>query len=393
MTKPKIKVLQTIRQGLIGGGETHVLGLVETLDRTLFDPVVLSFTDGPMITRLNEMGVKNFVVPSLKAFDIRQWQKVKALLQNEQIDLVHAHGSRAASNLMLPAKWCGLPLIYTIHGWSFHDDQPFLQRTIRELSEGVITRSTRCNISVSASNQATGIKHIRGFKSEVINNGIDPRRFDVNGQYKDIRSELGIPTEHTLISYIARITIQKDPITLVKAFADVLQHTKDITLLVVGDGELKEEMMTTAMQLGIHSNIVYQPFRLDIPDILHASDVYCLPSLWEGMPIGLLEAMAMGNAVIATQVDGSREIIQHLENGWLVEPGNKELLANAMLKLHEEKYFRTLLQKNAVTTVLEKYNLHHMTRSVEDIYLSVMQRKRPSSFFHQTSTESIITPQ
>ena len=183
-TSKKIKVLQTIRQGLVGGGETHVLGLVEQLDKSRFEPVVLSFTDGPMITRLNEMGVKNYVIPSLKAFDIRQWQKVRSLLRKEEIDLVHAHGSRAASNLLVPTKALGLPILYTIHGWSFHDDQPFVQKKVRVFSEKFITNRVDHNISVSASNQATGVTHFGKFSSTVINNGVDPVKFNPEGSYK-----------------------------------------------------------------------------------------------------------------------------------------------------------------------------------------------------------------
>lgn len=371
-THKKIKVLQTIRQGLVGGGETHVLGLTEQLDKSRFEPVVLSFTDGPMITRLNEMGIKNYVIPSLKAFDIRQWQKVKALLRKEQIDLVHAHGSRAASNLLIPTKALGLPIVYTIHGWSFHDDQPFVQKKVRVYSERFITNRVNHNISVSASNQATGVTHFGRFSSTVINNGIDPVKFNPDGLYPNIREELGIPQHHTLISYIARITVQKDPLTMVRGFAEALKETQDLTLLVVGDGELKEEMMKLAKQLGVSDKIVYQPFRADVPAILRATDIYCLPSLWEGLPIGLLEAMAMGTAVVATNVDGSREIVKHLENGWLIEPRSAEMLANAIVKLHTEKFFRAMLQKNAVKTILERYSIHSMTRKIEDLYQEVL---------------------
>ncbi|ATL48445.1 group 1 glycosyl transferase [Chitinophaga caeni] len=390
----KIKVLQAIRQGLIGGGETHVLGLVETLDRSIFDPIVLSFTDGPMIDRLQQMGVKNYVIPSTRPFDMKQWKAVKELIDQESIQIVHAHGSRAASNLLIPSKKAGLPFIYTVHGWSFHDDQPFLQKKLRTWSERWITRRSDRTISVSASNQATGKKHIPGFESIVINNGIDPKKFDANGTYHDIRAELGIPESHTLVTYIARITVQKDPYTLIRGFALAAKETENISLLVVGDGELKEEMIQLAEQLQVRDRIIFQPFRLDIPAILHAADIYCLPSLWEGLPIGLLEAMAMGTAVVATEVDGSKEIIQHLENGWLVEPQKPEQLSNAFLRLHQEIYFRNLLQKNAVQTTLEEYNLVRMTRAVEEVYLSVL-RGRGTSGLNGTGkhvSKTALTP-
>src|SRR6267154_1045382 len=165
--KKKIKVLQAIRQGMVGGGESHILSLVKHLDKNRFEPVVLSFTNGQMIDELNNTGVDNFVIPSGKAFDFGKWKQVKALMQGEKIDLVHIHGTRATSNVYWAAKKLKLPVVYTIHGWSFHDDKSALMKKARILFENWITKKTDCNISVSSSNQKTGKVNIPGFESEV----------------------------------------------------------------------------------------------------------------------------------------------------------------------------------------------------------------------------------
>ena len=110
-TTKKIKVLECIRQGQIGGGESHLLSLVENLDRAKYDPVVLSFTDGPMIDRLKEMDVPTHVINSTKEFDFNVWKKVKQLLIKENIELIHAHGSRANSNLNIIARRLKIPII------------------------------------------------------------------------------------------------------------------------------------------------------------------------------------------------------------------------------------------------------------------------------------------
>src|SRR5215212_6806853 len=148
MTK-KIKVLECIRQGQIGGGESHLLSLVESLDRSLFDPVVLSFTDGPMVDRMKEMKVPVHIIHTTRPFDFTKWKQVKQLMKDEGIELVHAHGTRANSNVLNAAKSLGLPVIYTIHGWSFHPDQNPLVRRIRIMSEKYLASRTDLNISVS----------------------------------------------------------------------------------------------------------------------------------------------------------------------------------------------------------------------------------------------------
>src|SRR5690348_7762735 len=118
----KIRILEGIRQGKIGGGESYLLSLVENLDRDRFEPVVISFTDGPMVERLRSQGITTYVIYTETPFDVRVWKRVQKVMADESIDLVHAHGTRAASNMFWAAKKKGLPFIYTCHAWSFHRD-------------------------------------------------------------------------------------------------------------------------------------------------------------------------------------------------------------------------------------------------------------------------------
>ena len=373
--KKKIKVLQAIRQGKVGGGETHILDLVKHIDKNRFQPVVLSFTDGQMMTELKNIGVDNFIIPSEKAFDFTEWQKVKALMQKEEIDLVHIHGTRATSNIYWAAKKLKLPIIYTIHGWSFHDDQSAFVKKGRVLFEKWITTKTNCNISVSISNQKTGFDNIPKFKSVVIHNGIDLKKFNPDSsERKNLRDELNISNDAIVISFIGRVTIQKDPITLIKAFKKVVEQQPKAVLLLVGDGDIKQEAVALVKELGIERSVVFENFRNDIPDVLYSSDIYCLPSLWEGFPIGLLEAMAMRKPVIVTNVDGSSEIIQHNKNGILIDQQNEQMLADAMLTLVNNKNVRNKLGEQARQTIIKDFDVCKMTKSIEDVYTNVLSK-------------------
>lgn len=367
----KIKVLHAIRQGLIGGGETHVLNLVSKLDPDLFESVVLSFTDGPMIERLQGMNVPCHVIASKRAFDVQQFRKVQSLLIKEKIDIVHAHGSRAASNLLWPARSLVIPILYTIHGWSFHNDQSILTRKLRIISEHFLTKRTSRNISVSVSNQESGRKHLSDFDSIVVNNGIDLEVFNPALEYQDMRESLGIPRECLLIVFLARMTTQKAPLILINAFNEVLKEFPSAHLLMVGEGELRQSAQLLAEKLKIIDHITFENFRKDVPAILKTTDIYCLPSLWEGLPIGLLEAMAMENAVIASEVDGSKEIISHEKNGLLIKPGSTETLANALLRLCRDDSLRTYIRQEARQTVEKRYNIIRMVQEIEEVYTSL----------------------
>jgi glycosyltransferase involved in cell wall biosynthesis len=368
----RIKVLETIRQGKIGGGETHVLDLVSELNKDIFEPVVLSFTEGPMVDQLKKMGVKTYVIPTETPFDVTKWKKVKELMEQEDIRLVHAHGTRANSNIFWAASQLKLPLVYTVHGWSFHADQGFFVKSYRTLGERLLTNMANLTICVSEDNLREGSQYFEMPNARVIQNGINLKKFNPQRNFTDIRAELGIAPHEVVIGYIARITTQKDPCTLVKALAKIPANIP-VKCLMIGDGDLKDDAQNLARELGVENRIIFLPFRQDVPDVLNAIDIYCLPSLWEGLPIGLLEAMAMQKAVVATNIDGTKEVIKHNSNGLLVPPQDPDALAQALLLLAEDKELRKMYGAKARATVVTQYDLRKMARSVEAIYASILK--------------------
>jgi glycosyltransferase involved in cell wall biosynthesis len=373
----KIKVLECIRQGQIGGGESHLLSLIENLDRNQFEPIVLSFTNGPMVERLKEMGVETHVIYTEKPFDIRIWKTVKRFIASKKIDLVHAHGTRANSNILWASRSLNIPVIYTIHGWSFHPDQKPLVRKLRIMGENYLTAKSTLNISVSKSNQQSGKKYMPSFQSVVINNGINQSKFDPDKNYKNIREELRINKEELLVLFIARFTLHKQPLTLIHAFAKALESNPAMHLLMVGDGDQKAEAIHIIDQLKLKDKITLEVFRQDVPDVLAAADIFVLPSLWEGLPIGLLEAMAMGKAIIASNVDGTSEIIEDGVNGRMVQTNNLSTnTANALIELSKSPVLRETFQKKARNTVKERFNAATMTRQIENIYLTTLAQPK-----------------
>lgn len=365
----KIRVLQCIRQGQIGGGETHLVTLVENMDKSIYEPVVLSFTDGPMIKKLISMNITTHVIHSEKPFDLRVWKKVATLLVEEEIDVVHCHGTRAISNVFKAAKSLNLPIIYSIHGWSFHDDQPRYIKKIKILCEHFLTSRADVNIAVSESNRASGTAVIKSFKAVVINNGINQQKFNPGKNFKNIREEINVNNSAILIIFIARFTAHKQPLSLIKAFAIALKSHPGLQLLMVGEGDETAQANELVKRERIEDNIHFLPFRQDVPDLLAAADIFVLPSLWEGLPIGLIEAMSMGKAVIATNVDGSREIVKNDYSGLLIETDN--LVANltkAILDLAGSKSLREKLSNNALKTVSLNFNAAKMTKKIEKVY-------------------------
>lgn len=364
----KIKVLEVIRQGQIGGGESHLLDLITFLDKEQVEPVCLSFTSGEMINRLEAMGVPCHVIDTLKPFDLKIQRQIMDLIQQEQIEIVHAHGSRAASNMIWPAKKLHIPLIYTVHGWSFHDDQSKMVRMLRQWSEKLICSLASQVICVSQSNADTGYERFGLKKTIVIENGINLVKFNPNRQFNELRSVFGFSPDDFVAGFIARCTKQKAPLDFLEAIRVAHEKNQEIKGLFVGEGDMDMEVDAFISNHQMANYVYRSKFRTDVPDLLHCIDIYCLPSLWEGLSIALLEAMAMGKAIVATPTDGTKEVISHEDDGILIPFNQPQALADAVMRFYLDKALFERCSSRAHQLVVQRFDAQRVSDVVSDIY-------------------------
>jgi glycosyltransferase involved in cell wall biosynthesis len=244
----KLKVFEVIRQGQIGGGESHLLDLIYFLNKEKIEPVCLSFSDGEMIKRLTQMGVTCHVINTQKPFDLSVQREIIKLIQNENIQLTHAHGTKAASNIFYPAHKFHIPLVYTVHGWSFHEDQPFFIKKFRNWSEKLICHFTNQVICVSESNKETDRK-VFGIKNAVdIENGVNLGRFNPEASFKNLRYEFGFSESDFIVCFITRCTKQKNPLTFLSALEKAHSANPSVKGLFVGEGVMDKKVDTFISQ-------------------------------------------------------------------------------------------------------------------------------------------------
>ena len=368
----KLKVLEVIRQGQIGGGESHLLDLIHFLDKEKVEPLCLSFTDGEMIRRLTQNGIMCHVINTKKPFDIKVQGQIIKLIQDEQIQIVHAHGSRAASNILYPVRKLHIPLVYTVHGWSFHDDQSFIFHKLRAWSEKIICSSASQVICVSKSNKDTG-KEVFGLNNAiVIENGVNLVKFNPDGSLNNLRPEFGFTNSDFIVGFIARCTKQKNPLVFLAALEKAHMVHPSVKGLFVGEGDMDEEVDAYIQQHHMSGYLYRSPFRTDVPDLLHSIDVYCLPSLWEGLSIALLEAMAMRKAIIATPTDGTKEVLRHEENGLVVLFNDASALADSICRFYDDFSLLKKCSESARYFVSERFNAKRVADSVMSIYCKIL---------------------
>ncbi len=364
----KTKVLEVIRQGHIGGGESHLADLIELMDKKDIEPICLSFTPGEMITRLEALGIKCYIIETSKPFNIAILLRLRQIVRKEKIGVIHAHGTRAASNVVLLSMLLGIPLIYTVHGWSFHDDQGWFTYTLRKWSEKLICHYATRVICVSEGNAETGRKAFRLTNPIVIKNGVNLNRFNPTKHTTLQRQDFGFDDADFVVGFIARCTKQKSPLDFLKAIRLAHQRDAHVKGLFIGEGEMDADVDTFISSHRMESYVCRCPFRNDIPDILPLIDVYCLPSLWEGLSIGLLEAMAVGCAIIATPTDGTQEVIEHEKSGIIVPFNSPESISDAILRLLQDGALRDSCRQHAAQHIAKHYNAQQVADAVADIY-------------------------
>ena len=367
----KLRVLEVIRQGQIGGGESHLLDLIYFLDKEKVEPICLSFSDGEMISRLKQMGITCYVIDTQKPFDVSVQRQIIELIRKENIQLVHAHGSRAASNILYSVCKLRLPLVYTVHGWSFHDDQSFLVKKLRGWSEKIICHYANQVICVSESNKNTGREVFGLNNAVVIENGVNLEKFNPDRSFKNLRPEFGFSVSDFIVGFIARCTKQKNPLVFLAALEMAHSKNPSVKGLFVGEGDMDDEVDTYIRQHQMSGYLFRSPFRTDVPDLLHNIDVYCLPSLWEGLSIALLEAMAMRKAIIATPTDGTKEVLRHEDNGLVVPLNDVEATYDAITNFFVDKQLKVTCSKAARLFIEERFNAKRVSDAVLKIYLSI----------------------
>ncbi len=370
----RIKILHAIRQADFGGGETHLRNLIDNLDNRKFESVVLTFAKGSLLTELRNDGIKTYCLESKIPFDIRLTNKIKSIIAKERFDLIHAHGTKGATNVVLSAKANKLPLIYTVHGWSTHQGIGKINLKIRQRIETILCNKSNKVICVSKANyNSAPVTDKNNFN--IIYNGIDTEKFCSKNR-KKVRKELSIGRTTFVIGFLVRLTHQKDPLTLLKAFKLLVDKYDDVKLLIVGEGDLRTEVMKFINQNHINEKVIILPYRSDIANLLNAIDCYILPSLWEGLPYGLLEAMSVGIPSIASNVDGIPEVIDDNINGFLINPYDYQTISQLVERIKTDNNFYSYISTNGRHTIVSKFNLKQMISKTEDVYLKLMMNAR-----------------
>jgi len=375
------KIIHIIYSLNPGGLENGVVNLVNNMDNFKFKNIICCLSQGGIFEkRLNKL-IRLDKMFKKPGNDYQLYIKLIKYLKEIKPTIVHTR-NWAGMDGIIAAKIAGVPIIvHGEHGFEITDltGQNKKRKFIRKL---VLSTMIDKIVTVSKNLKNRLINEIKIKPEKIIHipNGVDTNKFNI---YKKefTRKKFGFKKKDFIIGIVARLDPIKNHKTLISVFKEIVAIHPNTNLVIVGDGSLRNKLENQTYQLGIKNKVIFMGERDDVPEILKTFDIFVLPSLNEGMSNTILEAMATGIPVIASNVGGNPELVIDGRTGFLFPTNDVESLVQKIKTyiLHLE-----LKQKhgyNARKRAEEKFSLDQMVRRYEELYVELVERKLKYKLF------------
>lgn len=377
----RIRVLQMIDKPFLGGGQAVLLSLAKGLDKARFEVEVAAQGGGPLEDAAREAGLPFRPMPFGRRLSPGIIRTIAGELKPNPPDILHTHGGIAGLYGRLAARRAGIKsVVHTIHGIHYlHYRNPAARRAY-VLLERICSRRTDAVVLVSKADleEAARRRLAPVAKLKLVRNGIDLQELSSEAfaaRAKTVRMRLGM--QPPVVGTVARLHRQKGLIHLMKAVPAILEAHPEARVLIAGGGELEPELRAQVGRLRLDRRFALLGARPDGRELMSLFDIFVLPSLWEGLPLVLIEAAALGRPIVATDIGGSREIISHGGTGLLVPPADPAALAAAVNRLLGDPALAARLGAKAKSLIPHQFTLERMVREYESIYVSLAGRKAP----------------
>ncbi|MGP6379010.1 glycosyltransferase family 4 protein [Yersinia bercovieri] len=368
-----MRVLYIItRANEIGGAQVHVKDLCIKLLAEGHKPEVIVGESGLLVDMLKSKGINVHILPSLvrdisPLKDISCIFKLRKLVKKINPDIVTLHSSKAGIIGRLSLIFSGIPVVFTVHGWSFADGVSKSKKRFYILIERAVSLFTDIIITVSKQDKELALKYkvASNSKQIVIHNGISK---------KSIETRNTVNSECIRLISVARFCEQKDHETLLNSL--YLLKNESWHLSLVGKGPNLDKIKKLAVTLGLDNKIDFLGERTDVENLIASSDVFLLISNWEGFPISILEGMRASLPVIASDVGGINESVENGVTGYLVKKADVLALTECIKKLISDRTLRLYMGKNGCESFNNKFTFDHMYNKTKEVYMKACMEKK-----------------
>ncbi|MDP2928228.1 MAG: glycosyltransferase family 4 protein [Candidatus Omnitrophota bacterium] len=375
---PKTNLLYIITKLELGGAQKQLLSLIKGLDKQAYNIFLFTAEDGLLIKEalaLDGLTLKRsrFLERKINPLkDLLALIEIYGFIKKNRIQIVHTHSSKAGILGRLAAGLAKTKIIiHTVHGWSFHDYQSLIASRFYLFLEKICASFTSKIIVVSSWDKDKGLKNSVGREDQyvLIRYGIDYTDFQNREKRDAVRKSLGFNDADLIVGMVACFKPQKSPLDFIKLAFAVRKDFSNAKFILVGDGVLFKKVRCLIKKLHLEGRVILAGWRRDIPSILSCLDVFVLTSLWEGFPIVVLEAMASGVPLVATDTGGVGEVVVDGKTGYLVKARDLGSLQNQVVKLLRDNQKRDEFAKlSRVVVSAKKFLLNIMVKHTEELY-------------------------
>lgn len=364
----RIKVMHIINSLDIGGMETVLVKMLKFFDSGRFITYVCCLgKKGELVNDLEKRGIEVFFVTKRGKLDFFKVFRLARLLREKKIDIVHTY-SGVYRDGAIAAKLAGASRIFHTDQGRFYPDN-----AITKFYHRILTNYFRDKVIAVSRDLKTYLSKkvkLNPSKIIVITNGIETGRSLGDFDRNKYRENLGLSEGDLVFGTVARLAPVKDHNTLIEAGSKVFDEVPNAKLLVIGDGPLRGKLEIKTRNLKIADRVIFLGRRRDIPELLSILDLFVLSSRHEGTSLSILEAMAKGLAVVATNVGGNPEVVVNNVTGLLVEPANPNSLARGIIEILRNREKRMEFGIKAKRRVSEKFNIEKTAKQHEALYNS-----------------------
>lgn len=378
----KINLLYVITKLELGGAQKQLLSIISHLDKERFNLFLFTAKEGLLLEDASSLNGLTLIKSSSLERRINPLKDFLALIEiyrfikKNKIDIVHTHSSKAGIVGRLAAGLAKVKfIIHTVHGWSFNDYQPNFMRYIFIGLERLIAQFTHKLIVVSRYDKQRGLSNRIGREAQyvIIRYGIDYAEFFRQG--KKPQNELGINNTALVVGMVSCLKPQKSPQDFIRLAFLIHQNLPEVKFLLVGDGILRKSAQELIERFELQKRVILTGWRRDVYRILPAIDVFVLTSLWEGVPIAVLEAAACSLPTVATHTGGIAEVVIDGKTGFLIPPRNPKLMSERLTLLLKDENLRKQMGENARNNLGLDFALGNMVKNTRDLYQSLFEAK------------------
>lgn len=364
-----------IETGGPGGGEQVFLNLAKNIDRKQFNLSAILFNKGWLYDQLTIHRIETTVICSKRSWDFNLLYKLIRICNRQNIDIIHSHYMGTNLYAGLAGAILRIPVVATFHNelklpWWTYRYSRLKHFVIRKFASKVVL------VADFMKKDYMEIAGIPRGKLSIIYNGIETgiEKNDFDGT--SLRKELDLSGDDLLVGHIANFRIPKGHRFLIEAAGLVCKKLKNAKFLLVGDegdGSLKGEIEDLINKMNLKDNVRILGFRDDVQKLLSLIDIFVLPSMSEGLPLSVIEAMAASKPVVATNVGGLAEIVIPDKTGYLVEAGNGNALAEKLLILLNDKRLRERMGEQGRKAVERKFSLDVMIDKYQKLFAELLK--------------------